>query len=196
MRPERYEIRLSGSGGQGIILAAVLLAEAAGVHGDRYICQSQSYGPEARGGSSHADIIVSPHPIDYPKATAPDLLLAMNQASCDKYWSSSKEKGILLVDRDLVTALPPRQAIAIPFTEIARRETGKPLSANLVALGAVGYLSGVVSTRSLELALAERGPKGDPALNLALLHVGLQAAKAAKKRLVRPGEGPASMEDL
>src|SRR5512139_2762594 len=99
---ERYEIRLSGSGGQGLILAGVILAEAAGIHDGKYVCQTQSYGPEARGGASKAEVIISDEEIDYPKAMKPDLLLAMNQRSCDTYLFDLKPNGVLVVDSTFV----------------------------------------------------------------------------------------------
>ena len=76
---ERYEIRFSGSGGQGIITAAVVMADGVGAFDNKYVCQTQSYGPEARGGKSKAEVVISDSPIDYPKALQVDLLLAMNQ---------------------------------------------------------------------------------------------------------------------
>jgi len=93
MEEERYEIRLSGSGGQGIIMAAIVLAEAAGVYDEKYVCQSQSYGPEARGGTSKAEVIISNQTIDYPKAIKPDLLLTMNQEACNTYFPDLKAEG-------------------------------------------------------------------------------------------------------
>ena len=80
---KRYEIRLAGSGGQGLILAGVILAEAAGIYDGKFVCQTQSYGPEARGGASKAEVVISDEEIDYPKAIRPDVLLAMNQKSLE-----------------------------------------------------------------------------------------------------------------
>lgn len=177
MKEERYEIRFSGSGGQGIITAAIILAEAAGVYEGRYVCQTQSYGPEARGGASKAEVVISKEVIDYPKAIKPDLLLAMNQASYDLFFSNLKPQGLLLVDAELVNQLPEGRSVAIPFTDIARRETGKELVANVVALGAVGYLSKVVSLKNLEAALMARIPKGTEAMNQRAFRAGIRAAK-------------------
>ncbi|MBK5101022.1 MAG: 2-oxoacid:acceptor oxidoreductase family protein [Desulfobacteraceae bacterium] len=177
MKEERYEIRFSGSGGQGIITAAIILAEAAGVYEGRYVCQTQSYGPEARGGASKAEVVISKEVIDYPKAIKPDLLLAMNQASYDLFFSDLKPQGLLVVDAELVNQLPEGRSVAIPFTDIARRETGKELVANVVALGAVGYLSKVVSLKNLEAALMARIPKGTEAVNQRAFRAGIRAAK-------------------
>ncbi len=177
MEEERYEIRLSGSGGQGIIMAAIILAEAAGVYDEKYVCQSQSYGPEARGGTSKAEVIISNQTIDYPKAIKPDLLLTMNQEACNTYFPDLKTEGLLVVDSTLVHQIPTNRVAAIPFTRIARKEIGKEMVANMVALGAVGVLSQIISLKNLEQALMARVPKGTEEINRKALHAGIEAAK-------------------
>ncbi len=177
MEEERYEIRLSGSGGQGIIMAAIVLAEAAGVYDEKYVCQSQSYGPEARGGTSKAEVIISNQTIDYPKAIKPDLLLTMNQEACNTYFPDLKAEGLLVVDSTLVHQIPTNRVAAIPFTRIARKEIGKEMVANMVALGAVGVLSQIISLKNLEQALMARVPKGTEEINRKALHAGIDAAK-------------------
>lgn len=177
MKEDRYEVCFSGSGGQGIIMAALVFAEAAGVYDGKHVCQTQSYGPEARGGSSKAEVVISNKIIDYPKAMKLDLLLAMNQASCDAYFSDLKLKGLLVVDSMLVDQIPTNRAVSIPFTQIARKEVGKELVANMVALGAVGYLCQVVSLKSLEAALMAKVPKGTEKMNLNALRAGINAAQ-------------------
>lgn len=174
---DRYEIRFAGSGGQGIIMAALVLAEAAGVYDEKYVCQTQSYGPEARGGNSKAEVVISKKVIDYPRATKLDLLLAMNQAACDTYFLDLKPKGLLVVDATLVDQVPTSRVVAISFTQIARKEVGKEFVANIVGLGAVGYLAQVVSLKSLEAALIARVPKGTEEMNRKALHAGIKAAR-------------------
>jgi 2-oxoglutarate ferredoxin oxidoreductase subunit gamma len=173
----RYEIRLAGSGGQGLILAGIILAEAAGVYDGKFVCQTQSYGPEARGGASKAEVVISDAEIDYPKAIQPDVLLAMNQKSLDAYIGDLKPGGALLVDADLVTEVPLSQAVAVPFTRIAREELGKTMVANIVALGALAQLTGAVSLASLEAAVLARVPKGTEDLNKKALAAGARAVK-------------------
>lgn len=177
MKEDRYEIRLSGSGGQGIILISVILADALGVCNGKYVCQTQSYGPEARGGKSKAEVVASSSPIDYPKATKLDLLLAMNQASCDAYFFDFKPNGLLLVDSTFVEQIPTNRSVAIPFTQIARDMFGKEIVANMVALGAVGHLCPIVKTDNLEKALLRHVPKGTEGLNRRALHTGIDAVK-------------------
>lgn len=174
---ERYEIRLSGSGGQGLITAAVVFAEAVGVYDGRYVCQTQSYGPEARGGKSKAEVVISSIPIDYPKALELDLLLAMNQAACDAYFYDIKPNGLLVVDGGLVEQHPTSRIIAIPFTRIAKEEIGRELVANMVALGAIGLLSGRVDLGNLERALLARVPKGTEEMNSQALQCGIEEAR-------------------
>ncbi len=174
---ERYEIRFSGSGGQGIITAAVVMADGVGAFDNKHVCQTQSYGPEARGGKSKAEVVISGSPIDYPKALRVDLLLAMTQVACDAYFSDIKADGLLVVDSGLVKQLPTSRSVAIPFTQIAKEEIGRELVANMVALGAVGYLSGQVSLEGLEKALLSRVPKGTEKMNSQALHAGIEAAK-------------------
>jgi len=178
----RYDIRLSGSGGQGIIVMGIILAEAIGVYDGKYVAQTQSYGPEARGGSSKAEIVVSDEEIDYPKAMKLDFLLAMNQMSCDEYYADLKPEGLLIADSTFVTQLPVSRAFAIPFTRIAREKLKKEVAANMVALGTLPILTGIVSQRAIEKAVRQRIPKGTEDLNAEALRAGMaDARKAARK---------------
>jgi len=174
----RQEIRLAGSGGQGIIMAAIVLAEAAGVHEGKQVRQTQSYGPEAWGGTCKAEVVISDTPIDYPKVAKPDFLLAMNQASVNTYFGDLKPTGLLIVDSTLVSKVPTAKTVSIPFTKIAREEFGTDLVANMVALGALGWLSKRVSVESLEKALLSRVPPGTEELNLKALRAGVKAAES------------------
>ena len=179
---ERYEIRLSGSGGQGLILAGIILAEAAGVYGDKQVAQTQAYGPEARGGASKAEVIIGDEEIDYPMATRLDLLLAMNQKSCDSFYFDLKPEGMLLVDSTFVTQIPTTRAIRIPFTELARKRLGKEMVANIVALGAIATLTGIVSQKAIKAAVMARVPPGTEELNTKALQLGSKEARAVLKK--------------
>lgn len=174
---KRYEIRLSGSGGQGLILAGIILAEAAGVYDGKYVAQTQSYGPEARGGASKAEVVISDEEIDYPMATRPDLLLAMNQGSCDAYYYDMKPEGMLVVDSTFVTNTPTTKAVRIPFTQLARKELGREMVANIVALGALATLTNMVSPQALETAVLARVPRGTEELNRRALQLGSRKAR-------------------
>jgi 2-oxoglutarate ferredoxin oxidoreductase subunit gamma len=193
----RYEIRLSGSGGQGLILMGIILAEAIGIYDGKYVAQTQSYGPEARGGSSKSEVIVSDEEIDYPKAIRLDLFLAMNQKSCDEFYSDLKPEGLLIVDSTFVTQIPTPKAFQIPFTRLAREKFGREVVANIIALGALSQLTPIVSAKATESAVLARVPKGTEKLNRDALRAGMNAAKRAKKEwmeLEMPPETP--KEDL
>jgi len=179
----RYDIRLSGSGGQGLILMGIILAEAIGIHDGKFVAQTQSYGPEARGGSSKAEVVVSDQEIDYPKALKLDLLLAMNQKSCDDYYMDLKPKGILIVDSTFVSQVPIPRAYQIPFTRIAREKFRREMVANIIALGAISRLTSIVSAKAIEAAVLARVPKGTEKLNRDALRAGINAAKKIEKTI-------------
>jgi 2-oxoglutarate ferredoxin oxidoreductase subunit gamma len=177
----RYDIRLSGSGGQGLIMMGIILAEAIGVYDGKEVAQTQSYGPEARGGSSKAEVIVSDEEIDYPKALKVDLLLAMNQKALDEYYEDLKPDGMLIVDSTFVKTIPVANAVQIPFTRLARDRFKKEMVANIVALGAISELTSIVSKKAIEAAVLARVPKGTEKLNRDALKAGMAAAKRVKK---------------
>lgn len=151
--PSRYEIRLSGTGGQGLILGGIILAEAIAFGEKKRVIQSQNYGPEARGTNSRADVIISDQEIDYPKALHLDVLLVMNQKALDENFLELKSRGLLIVDSELVKEVPLTRYVGIPLTRLSRESTGSDISANIVALGALSALTGKVSTASLTEAL-------------------------------------------
>ena len=178
----RYELRFSGSGGQGLITAGIIMAKAASIYEGKQAVQSQSYGPEARGGSSKSEVIISDGPIDYPKATTVDALLAMTQEACDKYTHDLKEGGILLVDSDLVTKLPTKgnfKIISFPIINTAKNDVGREIVANIVALGAMVALTGQVSRENAEKAVLSSVPEAFIELNRKAFSIGFEKALAA-----------------
>ncbi|MCI0515482.1 2-oxoacid:acceptor oxidoreductase family protein [candidate division KSB1 bacterium] len=180
----RYEFRLSGEGGQGLILAGKIMAEAAAIYDDKNATQSQSYGPEARGGASRSEVIISDEDIDYPKATKVDLLLALTEEACKKYSKDIKEQGILLVDADSVKNIPPQnyKIYQVPIVRLALEQVGKALVANIVALGIISELTQVISNSALEQAILARVPKGTENLNLKAFRLGLEEGKKLKSK--------------
>jgi 2-oxoglutarate ferredoxin oxidoreductase subunit gamma len=175
----RTEFRLSGSGGQGLLLAGIVLAEAA-ILDDKNAVQTQSYGPEARGGASKAEVVISDSDIDYPKATDPDYLLALTTESYRVY-GKLMGKGLIVVDSS-VELLDEIQArtVRIPILRTAAEDIGKKVVANIVALGALAGVSGIVSLTTLEHAVKNRVPKGTEELNLKALRKGFELALASK----------------
>jgi 2-oxoglutarate ferredoxin oxidoreductase subunit gamma len=175
----RYEIRFSGSGGQGLILAGVIFAEAATIYDGKNAVQSQSYGPEARGGASKSEVIISDKTIDFPKATAIDLMLALTQEACMKYYKDIKADGTLLVDEDFIREVPKGsfKVIRLPIIRTAAEEIGKAFVANIVAIGTIAALTGQVTLGAVEKAVLSRVPKGTEELNKKALAAGYELAK-------------------
>jgi 2-oxoglutarate ferredoxin oxidoreductase subunit gamma len=172
---KQTEIRLSGSGGQGIITAGIILAEAALYDGLNAL-QSQSYGPEARGGSSKAEVIISEYEINYPKVTSPDILVSLTQDSYDKYKVGVSAKSIVVLDESIEADVDAEYTVyQIPVLEIARTQL-RPVVANIVTLGVLQKLTQCVTYESLEAAVLDRVPKGTEALNKKALAAGAEAA--------------------
>ena len=177
----RYELRFSGAGGQGLITAGIIMAKAASIYEGRQAVQSQSYGPEARGGASKSEVIISDTIIDYPKITKCDALLAMTQEACNKYSDDLKEGGILLYDSDLVTKLPEGNFKKVGFNIIntAKNDVGREIVANIVALGAMVALTGQVSRENAEKAVLSSVPEAFIELNRKAFSMGFEKALAA-----------------
>lgn len=177
---ERYEIRFSGAGGQGLITAGIILAEAASIVEGKNAVQSQSYGPEARGGASKSEVIISDAPIDYPKATVVDACLAMTQEAADKYANGIKEGGLLLLDSDFVKREPQGnfKIYKMPIMRTAKEDIGREIVANVVALGAMIALTGVVSREAGETAVLRKVPEAFKDLNKKAYSLGFEKVKA------------------
>lgn len=154
----RTNVRLSGFGGQGIILAGVILARAAVEQDGIFATQTQSYGAESRGGACVADVILSGEKIDYPEPEELDLLVVLSQAALDRHVKSLLPGGTLIVDADMVTKVPEdlqATVYRIPATRTAEVELGRRLVANMVMLGAVAKLTGLVSVQGLMAAMQD-----------------------------------------
>lgn len=179
---DRYEIRLSGSGGQGMILAGIIMAEAASIYDTKNAAQSQSYGPESRGGASKAEVIISKEAIDYPKATKVDCMLAMTQVACTSYCGDIKDGGILLVDTEEVHHVPEGnyKVYKFPITATARDELGKTIVANIISLGMLTELTGVVTREAMEKAVLSRVPPAFLELNKKALSLGFEKGAEIK----------------
>ncbi len=169
------EVRFGGSGGQGVILMGVILAVAA-TRDHRYVVQTQSYGPEARGGYSRSDVIIARNPVDYPQLTGIDLLVALSAEAAQKYTGFVRSHGVFIFDSG-VLATPPRitaDTYGVPFAKLALEATGRAQTANILTLGAVVGLTGIISPDSLEKAVLSMVPKGTEEMNQAAMRRGLE----------------------
>lgn len=179
----RTEVRLAGEGGQGMILAGIILAEAAAIYDGKQVVQTQSYGPEARGGASKSEVVIADGEIDNPEILDADVVVALSQEACDKYAVHLKPGCLLIVDSEKVTRVRAPQAVKIPISRLAHEKTGRTITANAVALGVLVGMTGVVSRSALEKAMAARAPKGTEAINQKALEAGIAAAsQVAGKR--------------
>jgi 2-oxoglutarate ferredoxin oxidoreductase subunit gamma len=178
----------SGVGGQGIISAGIIIAEAAVIHEGRYAVQSQSYGAEMRGGLSRADITISNSEVIYPKVDQAHVLVCMHKKALNAYPRVIRPGGLLLTDSDEapVTSRIDSRHIALPLGATARERTGSDRNANLCLLGAVAAITKVVRMSSLEAALKDRfGTREEP---LAALHAGFDLAEAHAPALALPAD--------
>jgi 2-oxoglutarate ferredoxin oxidoreductase subunit gamma len=180
---DRLEICLSGSGGQGIILAGVVLAKAAALHDGKNAVQTQSYGPESRGGASACEVVISSGAIDYPKLMKIDLLLALTQEALKKQLPRVRPGGTVLVDSLQVKEIPAgrERAYAVPFTQLAVSELKNGLVANVIALGTLVGVSGVVTRSAVKAALAAHVREKFREINLLALERGFEEADRLMK---------------
>ncbi len=174
----RYEIRLSGEGGQGLVLAGSILAEAIGIYGGKHVTYTQSYGPESRGGSCRSDVVVSDEPVSYPICTRLDLLLALTQKACDTYSKQLKPDGLLILDEGRVPVVPSSgfRVCRLPILQTARVKLAKEVVANMLCVGIVGLLSGHASKDELQKAVLAKVPRGTQEINRRALEAGLSLA--------------------
>lgn len=168
----RLEVRLAGSGGQGIIKSGLILAEAAMMDG-KNVVQLQNYGAEARNGASRSDVIISDDEIDYPGIVALDILLAMNQKAYNSYTNILKPDGVVIFDSDLIypALIEGINQYSAPFTRIAS-SLGSRIYANTVALGYLVAITGVVSMDSVKKAMKKHLPKKSLDVNLKAIERG------------------------
>jgi 2-oxoglutarate ferredoxin oxidoreductase subunit gamma len=175
----RKEIRIAGFGGQGIVLAGRILGETA-INARNKAVQTQSYGPESRGGAARSEVVISDKTIDYPRVMEADLLVALSQPGYDKYHDDNiKKKSLVIVDADLVET-QDKKAIKIPFTKIAD-SLGKKIVANIVMLG---YLTAVLDAfpkKTMKETIKSNIPKGTEKINMKAFEEGYKLGMKARK---------------
>lgn len=177
MTSEATGVRLAGRGGQGVMLAGFLLAQAGMTDGQRVV-QTQSYGPEARLGAAKSDVILSRSEIAYPEVIEPDIFLCLSHDALIAYAPGVGPAATSIIEQRAIGHLDVEGATVLPLADTARR-CALPLAANIVGLGVLIGLTGVVSERSLREALAARVAPGSLAMNLQALAAGLRLAASA-----------------
>ena len=178
----KMEIRLAGSGGQGVILASVILAEAA-VQAGKYTAQSQSYGPEARGGSCKAETLISDTPIGFTKVQQPDVLLVLTQKSLETYAPKISEDCLLIMEEELEIpeGFVHEKRVHLPILKTARETVGRLQTANIVAVGCIQELLHLTDRESMEKAVLMHVPKGTEAMNQKAFAEGEKLVKALQE---------------
>jgi 2-oxoglutarate ferredoxin oxidoreductase subunit gamma len=177
-------VRIAGRGGQGVMLAGFLLAHA-GMDDGLHVVQTQSYGPEARLGAAKSDVILSPDQIAYPEVISPDVFLCLSHDAFAAYSRSVHPQALSIIDERAAHGPNTADSILLPLTATAR-DCGATLAANIVGLGVLVRLSGIVSERSLREALAARVAPESLNLNLRALDAGLSLAAACCPRAHDP----------
>ena len=181
----RREIRITGFGGQGVVLAGYILGKAATVYDHKAATLVQSYGPEARGSACAAQVVVADETIHYPYVRRQEVLVAMSQEGFDTYVGDVAPEGTLLYDEDLVefSAVPANASLvaAIPATRMAEK-MGRRMAANIVMLGFMVGCTGLVSAEAVREAVRTSVPPGTEDFNLAALEQGLQHAASVLQR--------------
>lgn len=175
---KRTEIRIAGFGGQGVVLAGVLIGTAAAVSDGRRAVQTQSYGAAARGGGARSEVVVSDEPIGYPRVTHPDIMVAMSEEAMQKYGADMRPGALLFTDSDLVknVARSDVRRVEAPVSNLATQELGRTIVANLVMLGLLVAKTGIVSVEGMEAAIRANVPPKTIDLNLKAFRKGLELA--------------------
>lgn len=172
----KVELTIAGVGGQGSILAGVILGTAAVRYEQKYATQTQAYSSELRGGFAATWLIISDEPVVYPRVKSADILVAQAQDSISRFANTLNSDGKLIIDEDIVREIPGEieHVYRIPATSLARNTLKAPITANIIILGALCRASRVVRRESLEQAVAQMVPKGKEELNLKAFKLGFE----------------------
>jgi 2-oxoglutarate ferredoxin oxidoreductase subunit gamma len=184
------EIRIAGFGGQGVILAAAVIGKAEAIFQGGYATMTQSFGPEARGGSSSAQVILSSVPILYPYVTRPDILVVMSQEAYTKFSPDLKPGGMLITEQELVRIdqMPSGvRAYGVPATRLAE-ELGRKVVLNIVMVGFFGAVAGLLDPDALRKAVADSVPPAMQKLNLQAFDKGFEYGQELIVKLPKNGE--------
>ncbi|MGA3095226.1 MAG: 2-oxoacid:acceptor oxidoreductase family protein [Bryobacteraceae bacterium] len=184
------EIRIAGFGGQGVILAAAVIGKAAAIFEGGYATMTQAFGPEARGGSSSAQVILSADPILYPYVAQPDVLVVMSQEAYTRFAPQLKPGGALVIEQDLVRvdkAVPGGRIYAVPATRLAE-QLGRKVVLNIVMVGFFGAVTAMLDPDALRRAVADSVPPAMQALNLKAFDKGFEYGSLLMQKLAEEGQ--------
>jgi 2-oxoglutarate ferredoxin oxidoreductase subunit gamma len=175
----RVEVRFAGFGGQGIIKSGIITASAACIYTGKNAVQTQSYGPESRGGACKSEVVISEEEIDFPKVVEPDVLVVMSQHAYNEYAENVKPNGTMIIDPDMVPhekEIGSVKVFRIPATKIAE-ELGRKIVANIVMLGAFVAITGLLDKNAVKESIKANIPKRTEELNLRAFEKGCEYAK-------------------
>jgi len=178
----RHEVRIAGFGGQGVVLSGIVLGTAA-IYGNKYSTQVQSYGPEARGGACKTDVVIADEEISFPMVTSADFFVALSQEALDRYITDLPDGGTLIVDEDLVKTIPEGRDIKIyklPMTRSADKKLKNRMFTNIVMLGVLTGLTGIVSKEEMKKAVKNTVPRATIERNLEALEEGFTLSERIK----------------
>ena len=178
---KRWEVRLIGTGGQGMVTVSIILAEAA-MHEGRNVVQSQNYGPEVRGGHSTSYVITSDDSILFPKIDSPNVLVIMSKRDYRTYLPTLAEDGILIINGEAEAGSLPERVYAVPITDIAHDQVRKPITANIVCLGVIVGMTGMISEETALEAVKGHVPTKAIEVNKKAFALGVEAGRAAVRR--------------
>jgi 2-oxoglutarate ferredoxin oxidoreductase subunit gamma len=175
----RVEVRFAGFGGQGIIKSGIIVAAAACIHAGKNSVQTQSYGPESRGGACKSEVVISEEEIDFPKVVQPDVLILMSQHAYNEFSADIKPGGTVILDPDMIPTeknLENARVFRVPATKIAE-ELGRRIVANIVMLGALVAITRLLDENAVKESIKENIPKGTEELNLTAFEKGYEYGK-------------------
>jgi 2-oxoglutarate ferredoxin oxidoreductase subunit gamma len=175
----RVEIRFAGFGGQGIIKSGIIVAAAACIHAGKNSVQTQSYGPESRGGACKSEVVISEEEIDFPKVVQPDVVIIMSQHAYNEYSAGIKPSATVILDPDMIPTeknLGNARVFRVPATKIAE-ELGRRIVANIVMIGAFVAITRLLDQEAVKESIKENIPKGTEELNLTAFEKGYEYGK-------------------
>jgi 2-oxoglutarate ferredoxin oxidoreductase subunit gamma len=172
----RVEVRFAGFGGQGIIKSGIIVGTAACIHARKNAVQTQSYGPESRGGACKSEVVIAEDQIDFPKVVKPDILIVMSQHAYNEYAEDLKSGGTLIMDSHMIPhekELSKTKIFRVPATKMAEK-IGRRIVANIVMLGAATAITNLLDKRAVREAIKGNVPRGTEKLNLKAFEKGYE----------------------